>query len=160
MRDLFPAHLHIFAIVWFVLAVRLRRDEQCHLASDAERRLANRLSSESRLPAWAPIFGGLHPGSRLASKRSPYLPSPRSESCHTCTRLPARLSRSNGTSDLCAPFPRSKTRRDSTFPREVPGGPLALFSRFSLRVSGTLQEASSAARLLNICIRKIDHLHP
>ena len=64
------------------------------------------------------------------------------------------LSRSNGTSDLCAPFSRSKTRRDSTFPREVPGGPLPLFSRFSLRVSGTLREASSATRLLILCIRR------
>jgi hypothetical protein len=32
--------------------------------------------------------------------------------------------------DLCAPFPRSTTRRDSTFPRGKCGGSLPLFSRF------------------------------
>ena len=64
------------------------------------------------------------------------------------------LARPIEVNDLCASFPRLTTRRDSTFPREVPGGPLALFSRFSLRVSGTLREASSAARLPNLCIRR------
>jgi hypothetical protein len=76
------------------------------------------------LEAFTWASGSLGGGARICS-------SPQSESCHTCTRLPARLSRSNGTSDPCAPFSSSKTRRDSTFPREVPGGPLALFSRFT-----------------------------
>jgi hypothetical protein len=66
----------------------------------------------------------------------------------------AELIRSTRISNLSPPFPRPKKRRDSTFPREVRGGPLALSSHFSLRVSGTLREASSAARLLNLCIRR------
>ena len=51
-------------------------------------------------------------------------------------------------SDLSAPFPRTKTRRDSTSPREVPCGSRVAFSRCSLRVSGTLWKDSPAAQLL------------
>jgi hypothetical protein len=36
--------------------------------------------------------------------------------------------------DLCASFPRSTTRRDSTFPRESASGPLSLFPAFPSRV--------------------------
>jgi hypothetical protein len=150
-----PTHWRILAIAWLVLAVRLWRHEQCCLASDAEQRVCKSAFQREQIIGLNVRFW----------KPSPRLPVPfRSESVSVRVLgrslvTPAQdslpdLSRSNETSDLCAPFPGSKTRRDSTFPREVPGGPLPLFSRFSLRVSGTLREASSAARLLILCIRR------
>ena len=138
----FPAHWRIFAIVWLFLAVRLWRHGQCCLASDAEQRVCKSAFQREQITGLNVHFW----------KPSPRLPVPL-EAEPVSVRVLGRslvtpaqdslpdLSRSNGTSDLCAPFPRSKTRRDSTFPREVPGGPLALFSRSSLRASGTLREA-------------------
>jgi hypothetical protein len=78
---------------------------------------------------------------------------PFSLSANRCWRIPrslglsvqapaAQLIRSTRISNLSAPFPRPKKRQDSTSPREVPRGPVPLFSRCSLRVSGTLWDAS------------------
>jgi hypothetical protein len=151
----FLTHRCMLSTAWLVLAVFLWRHEPRCLLTDAEQRVSKSAFQREQTTgldshSWRP---------------SPGLPVP-FEAESVSVRVPGRslvtpaqdfpqdLSRSNGTSDLCAPFSRSKTRRDSTFPREVPGGPLPLFSRFSLRVSGTLREASSAARLLILCIRR------
>jgi hypothetical protein len=51
----------------------------------------------------------------------------------------AEFTRSTRISNLCAPFPRSKKRQDSTSPREVPRGSLpALFPLFPPRVRHAL----------------------
>src|SRR6476659_2821354 len=85
-----------------------------------------------------PSFGALLDSFRLSSNRhwqvfgvlATSLPVPAAESIRS-----ARIS------DLCAPFPRSNTRQDRTSPREVQRGRIPLFSRCSLRVSGTLWES-------------------
>jgi hypothetical protein len=155
MMTFFPTHWRVFAIAWRIHAVRYAVANSASLPQTPNGTFVDRLSSKSRLPAWPPIFGSLHIGFRFPSNRESVSVRVLDRSLVTPAQdsLPD-LSRSNGTSNPCAPFPRSKTRRDSTFPREVPGGPLALFSRLSLRVSGTLREASSAARLPNLCIRR------
>jgi hypothetical protein len=151
----FPTHWRTFAMAWLIHAVRYAVTNSAASPQTPNGTFVDRLSSKSRLPAWPPIFGSLHLGFRFPSNREsvPVRVFGRSLLAPAQHSL-ADLSRFNGTSNPCAPFPRSKTRRDSTFPREVPGGPLPLFSRFSLRVSGTLREASSAARLLILCIRR------
>jgi hypothetical protein len=151
----FPTHWRIFAIVWLVLAVLLWRHEQCCLASDAEQRVCKSAFQREQIIGWNVRFW----------KPLPRLPVPfKSES------VPVRvLGRS-----LVTPF--TKLRQTSpdptgllTFARlflsqrrdgialplgKCRAGRWRLFSRFSLRVSGTLWEASSAARLPNFCIRR------
>ena len=160
MTASFPAHWHIFAIVWLVLAVRLWRHGQCRLTSDAERKVCKSAFQREQTT-------DLHAHFWKPSPRLPACFEGESASARVLDRgltTPAQdplpdLSRSNGTSDRCAPFPRSKTRRDSTFPREVPGGPLALFSCFSLRVSGTLRRPHLPPVSRTFAFAGIDNLH-
>ena len=71
-----------------VLAVFLWRHEPCCLLTDEEGVLRFPARADYRLGTY--LLGGLHLGFRFPSNRSPYLFESRSESCHTCTRLPAR----------------------------------------------------------------------
>ena len=136
----FPTHWRMFAIAWLIHAVRYAVANGAALPQTPNGTFVDRLSSKRRLPAWPPIFGSLHIGFRFPSNRE-------SVSVRVLDRslvAPAQhslpnLSRSIGTSNPCAPFPRSKTRQDSTSPRKCPArGRVPLLSRCSLRVSGTL----------------------
>ena len=156
----FPTHWRVFAIAWLIHAVRYGVANSAALPQTPNGTFVDRLSSKSRLPAWPPIFGSLHIGFRFPSNRESVSVRVLDRSLVTPAQdfLPD-LSRSNGTSNPCAPFPRSKTRRDSTFPREVPAGRCRYFPAFPFACQARWREASSAARLLNLCIRRMDHLH-
>ena len=147
----FPTHWRMFAMAWLIHAVRYAVTNSAASPQTPNGTFVDRLSSKSRLPAWPPIFGSFRLGFRFPSNREsvPVRVLGRSLVAPAQHSLPD-LSRFNGTSDPCAPFPRLKTRQDSTSPREVPRGPVPLFSRCSLRVSGTLGDASHLPDLFSL----------
>jgi hypothetical protein len=138
-------HRPVFAVTPPILTVRLR---QHRLAPDADGTVPDRPTDECdylachhcrepslRLPA------PFKSGSVAASSALP-------RSCRTCSKIPFRTF---GDPTALLTFARLflGQRRDGIALSlgEVPCGSLPLFSRFSLRVSGPLREASSAARL-------------
>jgi hypothetical protein len=123
MMTFFPTHWRVFAIAWRIHAVRYAVANSASLPQTPNGTFVDRLSSKSRLPAWPPIFGSLHIGFRFPSNRESVSVRVLDRSLVTPAQdsLPD-LPPSNGTSNPCAPFPRSKTRQDSTSPREVPRG--------------------------------------
>lgn len=141
----------------FVQSVRLWCHEQCYLASDAEQRVCKSAFQREQTTGLDAIFGGLYLGFRLASNRESVPVRVLSRSLVTTAQdsLPD-ISGSNGTSDLCAPFSRSKTRRDSTFPRGsavrvaaaiFPASPFACRARCGKPIGGSPQLTTHSLKL-------------
>jgi len=151
----FPTHWRMFAMAWLIHAVRYAVTNSAASPQTPNGTFVDRLSSKSRLPAWPPIFGSLHLGFRFPANRESVPVRVLGRVLSHLHNTPCQTSPdSTGLLTLARLFLGQRRDGIALSLGKCRAGRWRYFPAYPFACQARWREASSAARLSNLCIRR------